>query len=244
MGETKLGRWLGVSYKTGSLMSFWILTDKCRVVSRTSVQRTTELKKQEESVASRLKAFDDTIKLTIRDSAHVLEEGGKNDPYDWSNHPFDDDPDFQEEFNEVVSNPGIADADDTFMPDTYDTYLQIELALPQGDRLELRLAKVTKQMKDAHSIPIGTAHDNLLLDTRMYEVEYVDGEKAALSANHIAENLFAQVDDEGNRHVLMHEIIDHCTNGQEVKQQDTFLITIMGTKRLRDTTKGWELLVE
>ena len=244
MGETKLGRWLGVSHKTGSLMSFWILTDKCRVVSRTSVQRMTELEKQEQSVASRLKAFHDTIKLTIRDSAHVLEEGGKNDPYDWSNHPFDDDPDFQEEFNEVVSNPGIADADDTFTPDTYDTYLQMELALPQGDSLEPRLAKVTKRMKDANGIPIGTAHDNPLLDTRMYEVEYVDGEKAALSANHIEENLFAQVDDEGNCHVLMHEIINHRMNGQEVKQQDAFLTTKMGTKRRRETTKGWELLFE
>ena len=244
MGETKLGRWLGVSHKTGSLMSFWILTDKCRVVSRTSVQRMTELEKQEDSVANRLKAFDEAIQVTIRDSAHVLEEGGKNDPYDWSNHPFGDDPDFQEEFNEVVSNPGIVDADDTFTPDTYDTYLQMELALPQGDSLEPRLAKVTKRMKDANGIPIGTAHDNPLLDTRMYEVEYVDGEKAALSANHIAENLFAQVDDEGNRHVLMHEIIDHRTNGQEVKQQDAFLTTKMGTKRRREMTKGWELLVE
>ena len=120
----------------------------------------TELEKQEESVANRLKAFDEAIKLTIRDSAHVLEEGGKNDPHDWSNHPFGDDPDFQEEFNEVVSNPGIADADDTFTPDTYDTYLQKELALPQGDSLEPWLAKVTKRMKDANGIPIGMAHDN------------------------------------------------------------------------------------
>ena len=80
MGETKLGRWLGVSHKTGSLMSFWVLTDKCRVVSHTSVQRMMELEKQEESVANRLKAFDKAIKLTIRDSAHVLEEGGKNAP--------------------------------------------------------------------------------------------------------------------------------------------------------------------
>ena len=236
MGETKLERWLGVSHKTGSLMSFWVLTDKCRVVSRTSVQRMTELERNKMNLL-----LTGSRPLTRQSSSlsgtHVLEEGGKNDPYDWSNHPFGDDPDFQEEFNEVVSNPGIADADDTFPPDTYDTYLQMELALPQGDSLEPRLAKVTKRMKDANGIPIGTAHDNPLLDTRMYEVEYVDGKKAALSANHIAENLFAQVDDEGNRHVLMHEIIDHRTNGQEVKHQDTFLTTKMGTKRRREMTK-------
>ena len=82
------------------------------------------------------------------------------------------------------------------------------------------------------------------LDTRMYEVEYLDGERASLSANHIAENLFAQVDDEGNRQVLMKEIIDYHTNGQEVKHQDAFITMTTGTKRRRETTKGWEILIE
>ena len=43
----------------------------------------------------------------------------------------------------------------------------------------------------------------------MYEVEFADGEKASLAANYIAENLFAQIDDEGNQQVLMNEIIDY-----------------------------------
>ena len=129
-------------------------------------------------------------------------------------------------------------------PDTYDQYLQMELALPQGDSLEPRMARVTKRLKDSNGIPIGTADQNPLLDTRMYEVELVDGEKASLTANYIAENLFAQVDDEGNRHVLMKEIIDYRTNGTELKQQDAFITTKTGTKRRRETTKGWELLIE
>ena len=78
----------------------------------------------------------------------------------------------------------------------------------------------------------------------MYEVEFADGEKASLTANYIAENLFAQVDDEGNRHVLMNEIIDYRTNGTELKQQDAFITTKTGTKCRRETTKGWELLIE
>ena len=61
----------------------------------------------------------------------------------------------------------------------------MELALPQGDSLEPWLARVTKWMKDLSGLPIGTADDNPLLDTRMYEVEYLDSEKASLSANYI-----------------------------------------------------------
>ena len=78
----------------------------------------------------------------------------------------------------------------------------------------------------------------------MYEVEFVDGEKASLVANYIVENLFTQIDDEGNRQVLMNDIIDYQTNGTELKQQDAFITTKMGTKRRGETTKGWELLVE
>ena len=42
----------------------------------------------------------------------------------------------------------------------------------------------------------------------------------------------------------MKEIIDHRTNGQEVKHQDAFITTKTGTKRGRETTKGWEILIE
>ena len=112
-------------------------------------------------------------------------------------HPFDDDPDFQGEFHQVTDNPEVKDDDDTFTPDTYDTYLNFELAHPQGDSLEPRLTRVTKWMKDSNGLPIGTAADNPFLDTRMYEVKYLNGEKASLSTNYITENLFAQVNDEG-----------------------------------------------
>jgi hypothetical protein len=38
LGGTKLGQWLGVSHKIGTtLMSFWVLTQEGRVLSRTTV---------------------------------------------------------------------------------------------------------------------------------------------------------------------------------------------------------------
>jgi hypothetical protein len=57
----------------------------------------------------------------------------------------------------------------------------------------------------------------------MYEVEFQDGHRASLAANAIAENLFAQIDDEGNRHILFDEIIDYRTNNKQVTQQDAFI---------------------
>ena len=52
----------------------------------------------------------------------------------------------------------------------------------------------------------------------MYEVEYVDGHKASLTVNAIAKNMFAQVDDKGNKHVLFDEIIDHRRTLLSLKQ--------------------------
>ena len=77
----------------------------------------------------------------------------------------------------------------------------------------------------------------------MYKVEYLDGERTSLAANNSAENLFAQIDDKGNRQVLMDEIIGHRSNKHTVKQQDAFITTKTGTKRRREATKGWELLI-
>ena len=119
----------------------------------------------------------------------------------------------------------------------------MELAIPQGDSLEPRLARVTKRLKDANGLPIGLANENPILETRMYEVQYIDGEKASLAANSIAENLFAQIDGDGNRQVLMDDIIGHRSNEHAVKQQDAFIVTKTGTKRRKETTKGWELLI-
>ena len=70
----------------------------------------------------------------------------------------------------------------------------------------------------------------------MYEVEYQDGHKASLSANRIAQNMFAQVDEEGNRHILFQEIVDHRVDGKEIKQQDTLITTKTGTRRRIKTT--------
>ena len=100
---------------------------------------------------------------------------------------------------------------------------------------------MTKRLKDKEGRPIGITSDNPILDTRMYEVEYADGYKAATTANNIASNLFAQVDQDGNRFVLFDEIIDHRKDGSEIKQNAAFIHTSNSNKRRRETTKGWEI---
>ena len=70
-----------------------------------------------------------------------------------------------------------------------------------------------------------------------------DGHKASMAANTIAINMFAQVDEDGNRHVLFDEITDHMSDELAVKHADAFIANKSDTKRQQETTKGWELLV-
>ena len=124
-----------------------------------------------------------------------------------------------------------------------DTYLNMELALPWDDEGP-QFARVTKSLRNNEEISIGTAYDNPLLDSRICEVEYNDGHKASLSANSIAQHIFAQVDDEDNRFVLLDSIADYRTNSTELKQQESIIISKNGGRRRKETTKGWEILLQ
>jgi hypothetical protein len=243
LGETKLGKWLGVSHRVGTMMSFWVITSTGKVLSRTTVQRVTNLELQLEE--NKTKCSDFTAALRERlggdQLAELDDDGELIIPEEWDDPAFSKE--FIEEFGRTINDPALQEADQEFTPDAYDdTYLNMELALPRNGA-EVQFGRVVKRLRDKDGLPIGTAHDNPILDTRMYEVEFQDGHRASLAANAIAENLFAQIDDEGNRHVLFEEVVDHRTNGKQVLQQDAFIMNRSGTRRRRETTIGWELLV-
>jgi hypothetical protein len=119
----------------------------------------------------------------------------------------------------------------------------MEVVLPRDDEGPT-FAKVTKRLRDANGIPIGTANDNPILDSRIYEVEYLDGYRASLSANAIAENMFAQVDEDGNRYTILDDIVDHRVDGTEIRKDDAFITSKNGGKRRKMTTRGWEILLQ
>ena len=119
----------------------------------------------------------------------------------------------------------------------------MELAFDRGDDGP-SFAKVANRLKDTQGLPIGTSNDNPILDTWMYEVEYLDRFTTSMAANSIAENMFAQVDEEGNRHVLFDEIVEHWCDGNQVKMQDVFSTDTRGVNQRCLATKGWEILVK
>ena len=166
------GRWLGVSVTTGRLMTYHVLTKKGTVLSRSTVQRVTTLELSTENVKKIFTEFDASIDAKFKSKPSSF-QGDKPNPEDWADL-FSEDQDFVDEFRKIFNDNSIKEADEYTEETLDDTYLNMEIALPR-DSEGPEYAKVTKRLRDANGIPIGTANDNPMLDTRLYEVEYLDG---------------------------------------------------------------------
>ena len=134
--------------------------------------------------------FDKEIKRHIKNDDWPEDEN-LPDPVKWADM-LEDNEDFREEFDRIYQDKYIPEADAVFAPEIMDdTYMNMEVALPQDTEVP-DFACVTKRLKDANGLPIGKANENPILDTRVYEVEYVDEHKASLTVNIIAQNIFHQ----------------------------------------------------
>ena len=73
----------------------------------------------------------------------------------------------------------------------------------------------------------------------------MDGHEEALQANLIAEYMFSNVNEEGNRQLLLDVIIDHCNIPSKTCQYVDSLITSKnGQQRRKPTTAGWDILMK
>jgi len=115
-----------------------------------------------------LRSLDQEVRRILGEEEPRQDIGDKPSPEDWAEF-MEFDEDIQKDFSNIVSNDDIKEADDEFTPEVFDdTYLNMEIALPSGDGAELAFARVTKRLRDTNGLPIGTAHDNPILDSQMY----------------------------------------------------------------------------
>lgn len=237
----RLGRFLGAADVIYDIYSFHMLPESGTPIVARTVQRVTQLELQTDANKQRTKSFNDKI-ADIFKEGHLQFDGIKPDLDDWSDL-YEDDEDFIAEFYKVFDNNGVKEADDEFDPDSFDHYLHMKLAI-DCSREHPECARVTKQLKDHRGDPIGTADDNAMLDARMCEVKYHDGSKQSLSANAIADNMFASVNKEGHRHLLLDSIVDVRKSKDAISKEYVFARSSNGVIRRRETTKGWEVLCQ
>ena len=123
-----------------------------------------------------------------------------------------------------------------------DTLINTEVLLTAGD--SAAIAKVMRRCVDDESKVMGNYDSNPLLNTMMYECEFGDGTTKAYAANTIASNIYQESDADGYSNLLLYHIIDHKRSGDATLMEDKYFKTANGTKCMRQTTKGWNLLVQ
>ena len=232
--ETKrvLGRWLGPAMDIGPAMCSKILKDNGQIIyistfrglTQDEIDSPIEQKQREEfdkKIADKLgKSISDSDLLDLDPDAVT--------------------PVFERYMDDQQPATSVKDVDEVTLEEA-DNYLSAQVRLPVGG--VMRAGTVKKRARDAQGNLYGKSSPVTFLDTRVYEVEFPDGQTAEYAANVIAENMYAQCDPNGHKYYLMEEICGHRKNSSAVEHADRFVV-LNGRQYPKKTTAGWELCVK
>ena len=138
----RLARWLGVSHRVGSDLSYWLITESGKIISKTSVEHVTRDDYLQEDKKAEIEEFNRRLEESLNDDNFMIEGEGEFDSM------YLDDIDNDE-------NPGVVYADEDQMPshedygdmhvdkrpedddeEAVDKYLNVELIMNMGTNNE------------------------------------------------------------------------------------------------------------
>eukprot|EP00970_Alexandrium_tamarense_P013767 scaffold3678_cov106-Alexandrium_tamarense.AAC.1 len=217
-----LGRCLGPAKNEGNEMAQWILKMNAQIVPRRSLHRLSEaeLNPTNEIELRKRKAFDNAIAAKLGDSFSLP-------PTPLTSHLDDDNAAFVPYEDDEESPIEMPDADAVDAAGTpvmqqslADTLINAEVLLPQGESKQL--AKVIRRSVDADGHVIGMFNKNPILNTLLYDVEFPDG-----VTKHFVDG-----------------ILEYRRNKSAVTKENQYVVTKRGRRKLRQTTVGWDFLVQ
>ena len=209
-----LGWWFSPSTDIGSEMCYHILKRNGKVVQRTTVRGLTNQEIESEMEKTARAAFDAEIAAKLEPKAQ---------PSDFIDDGDSDTPHYEAYSDSSAGKEQRMPEADDYNVDSFDKYLGTETLLSSGDPMLRAVVKTRK--RDADGSLIGKANANPLLDTRLYEVEFPDGDIREYAANVIAESIYSQVDDEGRHHLLLESLVDHYKDDTDVPMDDGYIIS-------------------
>ncbi len=236
--KKRMGRWLGEAQDFGQAMCYWILADTAVPIVRSTVKNITKDQLKTDDVQEQLRVLD--AKIAERCSMPP-------DDSSWYAYDIDDNDDenvppdhVTPEFIPLEPESRNPEADD-WDPEAYEQYNSAQVRLNKGG--QEHLGTVVSRKRDAHGNPVGHANPNPILDTRIYQVTFPDGDTAEYSTNIIAESLYSQVDSKGYHHQLLKDIIDWKKLDDAIDEHNVYQISHNGNIHKRRTTKGWKFCI-
>ena len=242
--KVQLGRVLGPMKNAGNEMAQAVLKSNGTVVPRRTCRPLTIAEIESPTEQSLRNDFDARINSRHGDSLTIIEVD--DEPIDLDEKDFIVDDDDEAAFRNIPEEDPVDFTGRPVLENPFtDILIHAEVLLPQGE--ELKPAKVIGRSKSG---PDDNEHQNSsnydpnpLLNSLLYDVQFPDGAVKQYAANVIAENMYAQVADNGQTNLILDAITDWDKNGHAVSKRNKYVKTKHGNKRLRQTTSGWKLRV-
>ena len=251
-----LCRWLGPAHHVGQSFCSYILLANGEYIARSTVVPIDIADLTSDEMKYTTSKFMDSINLKIGNEKVALNLGYTQFDtiyYDvFGDAITDDNNDVPYNSSETtdnstgtanipIENTSIEVIEEHLSLEEIDDFIGTNVVIPGRDGIEPVLGIVKRLKRDSNGNIIGVKHDNPIMDTRIFELEFPDGRVEEYSTNIIAENLFSQVDDDGFDLGLVKEIISHrkdIGNAVEISA-GTYLNN--GVERPVITTKGWSM---
>ena len=224
----------------GQAFCYWILPKSGVPIARTTVRPITDAELSTHNIQQELCSYDALIRCKLGDHLLTEESLSFSNDFDELRNSLadvaDDDDGIYHPVEPEANRPDL----DEFDEETIDKLLSAEVVLSKGDLQCVR--KIINRKRDLDGNPIGRANTNPILDTQVYEVEFLDGTIAEYAANVLAEALYMQVNTDGNRFLLLKEIIGHMKDKTAASANDEPIHNTNGTQNPSKhiTTKVWK----
>eukprot|EP00804_Cyclotella_cryptica_P006136 CCRYP_018441-RA/>CCRYP_018441-RA protein AED:0.26 eAED:0.26 QI:0/0/0/1/0.25/0.4/5/0/619 len=246
--DRRLLRWASVSSPVASNMCYWIIPVIGNPDADTTVQHVTQDDMADPTIKEMIDACNSKLTKNLDDSNfdnpdlndfHLTDDLSLLDEHTCNCSPLDLAYRDNDTTPMMKTMPSPRPEEDDVALDAYDKLFGTQIKLDDGLK-----ASIKRHVTDLNGIPIGTAHVNMLLDTRQHEMEFKDGTTDAYFANIIAKKLYSQVDSGGHGLVAFKEISDHRKNQHAISKDDGYVISKNGSETPKWTTMGCGLLLE
>eukprot|EP00957_Ditylum_brightwellii_P196209 14950317-Ditylum_brightwellii.AAC.1 len=205
-------------------MAQWVMKGNGNVVPRQTLTllNVEELNSKTEIRSSNL--FDSLIERRWGTSMNPQPE---TTPDDWN--PYDE---YEGDDKKARSLPEMEETQPA-----YDKITNAEVQLHH--QYHITADKVKRRALGLNSRTAGSYHDNPMLNSTVYKLEFPDREVKEYAANVIAENMLTQVNYEGFTTTMMEEIINHDRDeNTAVHIRDKYVKTYLNQRRLQKSTAG------
>jgi hypothetical protein len=253
-----LGCYLGPAIDVGPALTTKILKANGEVIYRSMYHALTDVERANAVDVCRRVEFDLNILDKFGPETTPDNLSDLNIPGTPELNPFDDvdyvgrDDEWVKRWHAFTGDGLTGDADDEIpipslgvdvelpTPEAGDNYVNASLMLPCGN--SLARGTVIGRKCDARGDPIGNANANPIMDSHIYCIEFNDSDVCELTANVIAESMYASCEADGNEYILFDSFVDYKSNSKAITK-DNQQIVHNGRNSLRRSTVGWHLCV-